>query len=77
MRVWRNDLQVFHRTIGAAEAAALRALARGATFEAMCDALVERGEEGAHAALTMLQAWLGDEALCGLDVVPAALPHSS
>ena len=36
--VWRKDLEVFHRALEPAAAAALGAASRGEAFEAMCDA---------------------------------------
>ncbi|MCX4244514.1 HvfC/BufC N-terminal domain-containing protein [Paraliomyxa miuraensis] len=54
--VWRTRLEVFHRALVPAQAAALRALAAGRTFEAMCDAAVELDPSLDPATLVR---WLG------------------
>lgn len=67
LRVWRQGLRVFHRRIDAGEAAALEALARGATFAGVCARIAEHhGEAGsAEAALALIRTWLQDEVLAG------------
>jgi hypothetical protein len=73
LRVWREELRVFHRTIGPVELAALRAAERGERFAAMCDAIAARvGEEQAATELvTILQRWLADQLIVGFDGSPA------
>ena len=66
MRIWRRDLEVFHKTIDAREAAALAALGSDQTFGQVCGILGEGDDEeaGAAAAFAMLQRWLAEEVLC-------------
>jgi hypothetical protein len=63
--VWRRDLAVIHRTLEADEAPALRRVARGATFEEICEVLAEAapGAEVVPRALELLLRWLDAEAL--------------
>jgi Putative DNA-binding domain len=65
VRVWRQNLRVFHRRIDVGEAAALEALAGGATFAEVCTRIAEHyGEAGApEAALALIHTWLQDEVL--------------
>jgi hypothetical protein len=67
LRVWRQDLRVFHRPIDAAERAALRAVRAGAPFAPVCEQIVEaHGEgEGSTRAFNLLSAWLADGLLIG------------
>lgn len=62
LRVWRQDLTVFHRRMDAVEGDALRRIDRGVTFAALCDWLGERmGEDAATAeALRLLGRWIED-----------------
>jgi hypothetical protein len=75
MRVWRRGLCVFHKTIDAAEAAALEALREGANFERVCEIVADDGSEevGAEAAFRMLQSWLADVVLVELFPWPPSL----
>lgn len=75
LRVWRQDLRVFHRPICAAEAAALEALGTGEPFAAVCDAIAAADDEqsGATAAFDLLRTWLADAVLVG---APADEDHS-
>jgi hypothetical protein len=70
LRIWREDLRVFHRTIDRLELMALRAAERGERFAAMCDRAAGLvGEEGAASELvTILQRWLADRVIVGFDV---------
>ena len=67
LRVWRQDLRVFHRPIDAAESAALNALRAGAEFSGVCERVVAYyGEgEGAERAASLLGTWLGDGLITG------------
>ncbi len=73
IRVWREDLRVFHRVIGDVELAALRAIERGARFAAACDAASEfTGEEAAPLEVArLLERWLADRLLVGADDAPS------
>jgi hypothetical protein len=65
LRVWRQDLTVFHRRVDALEHGALAMLRPGASFAALCAWLAERvGDEGAGpAAVRLLRRWLDDALL--------------
>lgn len=66
LRVWRQDLRVYVRRIGADELAALHALAGGCTFAALCEWLAERaapGDDPTTAAATFLRRWVDDALL--------------
>ena len=67
LRVWRQNLRVFHRPVDPAEYAALAALRAGATFSKVCESIaaVVGENEGAERAASLLQAWLADELLTG------------
>jgi len=69
IRVWREELAVFHRTIDAAEKAALGAIGRGECFAGACEAAAEIiGEEkAAQEVLAMLGRWLGDRMVVGFE----------
>jgi hypothetical protein len=69
IRVWREDLRVFHRVIGEAELAALRAIERGAGFATACEAASAfAGEEEAPREVARLvERWLADRLLVGAD----------
>jgi hypothetical protein len=70
LRIWREDLRVFHRTIDSLELTALRAAERGERFAAMCDAAAGLvGEERAASELVaILHRWLADRLIVGFDV---------
>ncbi len=70
LRIWREDLRVFHRTIDRLELLALRAAERGERFAAMCDAAADLvGEERAASELvTILHRWLADRVIVGFDL---------
>lgn len=71
LRIWREDLRVFHRTIDPVELAALRAAERGERFATMCDAVAARvgAERAATELVTILQRWLADQLIVGFDVL--------
>jgi len=73
IRVWREDLRVFHRVIDDVELAALRAIAEGASFAAACDAASELvGEDRAPLEVArLLERWLGDQLLVGSESCPS------
>jgi hypothetical protein len=77
LRIWREDLRVFHRTIDHVELAALRAVQRGERFGEMCDAAAALvGEERAASELaTILHRWFADLAIVRLDVSPDGTGH--
>jgi hypothetical protein len=58
--VWRQGLEVFHRTVAEDEVPAVRALASGVSFEAL---VALAGEP--PAAVAWLRRWLRDELLAG------------
>jgi hypothetical protein len=68
LRVWRQDLRVFHRPMDAAESAALNAVSAGAQFADVCERIVacEGEAHGAERALALLGEWLADGLLTGL-----------
>lgn len=68
LRVWRQDLRVFHRTIGAVELAALRAVARGETFAALCEAAaaIVGEESSAERVVSLLRCWIADALIVDL-----------
>jgi len=74
VRIWREGLQVFHRRLEPVELAALRAAARGERFAEVCEAAATVVGEDAAAAevVRVLQRWLGDGMIVGLDVSPSA-----
>lgn len=67
LRVWRQDLRVFHRPIDAAEAAALEALLKGEGFATVCAAVGELiGEAaGAERVVQLLDTWFADGLVTG------------
>ena len=67
VRLWRQDLRVFHRPIDAAERAALDVLRHGASFATVCAHIINcTGEtEGPERALNLLSDWLTDGLLIG------------
>jgi len=70
IRVWRQDLRVFHQAIDAGEYTALAAVRRGEPFAAVCERLATASDETANAerAARLLQEWLGDALLSGFRV---------
>jgi hypothetical protein len=60
--VWRQDASVYHRVLGANEAAALERVVTGTTFGAICEALASRlsPEEAAARAFGWLSTWAND-----------------
>lgn len=59
--VWRKELEVFHRAVTPAQAAALRAMGEGAAFEATCDAALAVDATLEPAALVgWLARWIDD-----------------
>ena len=72
LRVWRQDLRVFHRPIDAAEAAALAAIAAEAAFADVCERINEVDPTAdAERAAQLLSTWLADGLLTGY-TLPAA-----
>ena len=67
LRVWRQDLRIFHQPIDAVERAGLAALAGGACFSDVCERIVAHAGEarGAERALSLLGGWLADGVLIG------------
>ena len=62
--VWRNNSQVHYRRVERAEHDALRLLARGATFAAVCDAIAAHADADSAAMINMLLVrWLSDGVL--------------
>jgi hypothetical protein len=74
IRVWREELRVFHRVIEDVELAALRAIEQGADFAAACDAAsAVVGEHEAPLELArLLERWLGDQLLVGTEPCASA-----
>jgi hypothetical protein len=72
LRIWREDLRVFHRAIDAVELVALRAAERGERFAVMCDAVAARvGEERAAPELVaILHRWFADQVIVALEASP-------
>jgi hypothetical protein len=68
LRVWRQNLRVFHRPIDAAERAALSAIRGVATFGRVCEDIAAATGEGAERAAALLHEWLADELLTGFNV---------
>jgi len=70
LRVWRQDLTVYHRRTEPLEHEALTALARGTSFASLCAWLAERvgDAQAGPSAVGLLRRWLED----GLLARPAA-----
>jgi hypothetical protein len=68
LRVWREGLAVFHRRLDAVELTALRAIAGGERFAAVCEAAaaVAGEEQAAAAVVACLRRWLADGMIVGL-----------
>lgn len=66
--VWRRDERVYFRTLPADEAALLKALLKGRSFAAACDALARVGDspEAGRRAAELLSTWLADTLLVAL-----------
>jgi hypothetical protein len=60
--VWRQGIEVFHRTVGADEVPLLPMLGEGATFGAICERLLEGTPEdqAARRAFEILGGWVRD-----------------
>ena len=67
LRVWRQDLRVFHRPIDAVETAAVESVLRGETFAAVCAAVGELIGEiaGAQRVVQLLDTWFADGLVTG------------
>lgn len=69
LRVWRQDLRVFHRPMDAAETAGLLAVAAAAPFAAVCEQITLYDDAGADAAaqraFSLISQWLTDGLLTG------------
>ncbi|MEM9461414.1 MAG: DNA-binding domain-containing protein [Myxococcota bacterium] len=66
--VWRNGVEVFHRGIVPAQAAALRIAGQGGRFEALCEAaLVDDPSLEPTQIVQWLGRWLDDGLFCALD----------
>jgi hypothetical protein len=59
VRVWRQDLRVYHRRIDTAERAALTAIRGAASFADVCEEITAC-EGGADRVFALLQTWLAD-----------------
>lgn len=71
LRVWREELRVFHRAIEAAELAVLRSIERGEDFQTMCEAAaaVVGEEEAGPKVAALLERWLADQLIVGFETV--------
>jgi len=72
LRVWRQDLRVFHRPIDGVEVDALDAAASGATFAAVCGRVGDLvGESaGTERAVQLLETWCTDGLITGCSLAP-------
>ena len=72
IRVWRQNLRVFHRAIDVTESAALGAVTNGATFAETCESIAAVADDAApaEAAAALLQAWLADALLTACTLEP-------
>ena len=61
--VWRRELAVQHRTVDAAEAAALRFVQRGATLADLCDELSQGGslDDTSRLVFALLSRWIDED----------------
>jgi hypothetical protein len=64
LRVWRQDLRVYHRRIDAAERAALVAIQSAASFADVCETITAC-DVGADRVSALLHTWLDDGLLSG------------
>jgi hypothetical protein len=69
LRIWRRDLRPHFRTIGDAEARALAWTEEGLGFAEICDRLAreEAPDAATSVASDILQSWIADELIVGLD----------
>jgi len=78
IRVWRQELRVFHRAVDVTEGTAREALTRGATFGDVCELIAAGAGEavGVERAATFLQGWLVDGLLtaCTLQTGDPSVP---
>jgi hypothetical protein len=76
LRVWRQELAVYHRRIDPLERDALTVLAPGASFAALCAWLADRvgDDEAGSAALRLLRRWVDDGLLARADGLPSQAP---
>jgi hypothetical protein len=67
IRVWRQNLRVFHRAMDAVETAALDAVKCGMPFAEVCGEIVTLAGEtaGTERAYALLATWMSDELLTG------------
>jgi hypothetical protein len=72
IRVWRQNLRVFHRAIDPTQRAALDALNKGATFAQICELIAAAVGDaaGAERAAGLLQDWLADGLLTACVLEP-------
>lgn len=69
VRVWRQELRVFHRVMDQGESTALAAVASGAPFAEVCEAIaLEDAAATAERAFGLIGSWLADGLLVGLTV---------
>lgn len=68
--LWRRDMKIYWRSLGAEEAAALTATAAGATFGELCELLCEHvGQDAAPLrAATLLRQWLLDAMIVRIEL---------
>jgi len=69
LRVWRQDLRVFHRVVEPIELAAIRGVEAGCDFAAVCEAAASlAGEaEAAASVVAILHRWFADGMIVGID----------
>lgn len=67
LRVWREDLRVFHRTVDEVEDAALAATLDNATFGGVCEAVaaIAGEDDAAGRTVNVLQRWFADALVVG------------
>jgi hypothetical protein len=72
LRIWREDLRVFHRPIDDLELAILRRAGSGERFAALCEVAATITGEGAASVRVagLLQRWLADSLIVGFDASP-------
>jgi hypothetical protein len=68
LRVWRQDLRVFHRPIDPVEATALTDIASGLSFAAVCEHVAGADDAGAERVFGLVGSWLADGLLTGVAV---------
>ena len=71
IRVWREELRVFHRAIDAVELVTIRAVERHDDFAAVCEAAagIVGAERAGQTMLELLERWLGDRLVVGFEPV--------